>query len=131
MTHSTATRPAEIEGVSTPAHLAVYVQVLGVEQALELFLALGGSQIYLPKKSGDNTAAARTIGADNVERLAAAFGYGYIKVPLARQWTALVLRSQGKSDNEIAAIVRADVATVRRWLDGVARPAAEQLILPL
>lgn len=118
------------EGVSTPAHLARFVDVLGVEHAKALFLAVGGSQIYLPRASSDRTLAAEAIGADNVERLAEAFGYGYIKVPLARQWIAQVMRSAGASDNEIARTVRADVATVRRWTLPV-RPTAEQLSLPL
>lgn len=106
----------EAAGVKTPAHLRVYVEVLGVELAMALFLALGGSQIYLSNRSGDRSLAAQAIGADNVERLAARFDYGYIKVPLARQWIAQVMHDQGKSDNEIARVVRADVATVRRSL---------------
>lgn len=119
----------EAAGVTTPAHLAVHVDVLGVDGAMTFFLTVGGSQIYLPKKSSDRTLAAQAIGADNVERLAEALGYGYIKVPLARQWVAQVMRAQGKSDNEIARIVRADVATVRRWLGP--RSQAEQLSLPI
>ncbi|QXN68026.1 middle operon regulator [Microcystis phage Mwe-Yong1] len=115
--------------LQTPEHLQPYVDVLGVDRALALFLALGGSQIYLPKKSGTGTLAAQVIGPDQVERLAEWFGPGYIKVPVARQWIAAVLRAQGKSDNEIARTVRADVETVRRWLG--AKSAAEQLKLPL
>lgn len=117
------------EVAPVPAHLAPYVEVLGVAGAGALFLALGGSQIYLPRRSSKRTLAAQTIGADNVERLAAALGYGYIKVPLARQWIAGVLRAEGKSDNEIARLVRADVATVRRWLGP--KSSAEQLNLPI
>lgn len=115
--------------VPVPAHLVRYVEVLGIADAVTLFLTLGGSQIYLPRRSGKRTPAAKAIGAEKVERLAAAVGYGYIKVPLARQWIAAVLSDQGKSNNEIARMVRADVATVSRWLG--AKPAAEQLDLPI
>lgn len=111
-----------------PANVAAYVDVIGTERALALFLALGGSQIYLSLGSGDRSLAARTIGAENVERLAAAMGYGYIKVPLARQWIAETLRDAGKSYNEIARVVRADVATVRKWLGP---QAPEQFSLPI
>lgn len=114
-------------GVKTPAHLITYVETLGVDGALTFFLTVGGSQIYLPRKSSDRTLAAQAVGAENVERLAEMIGYGYIKVPLARQWVAQVMRAQGKSDNEIARTVRADVATVRRWLGQ--RPRGEQLSL--
>lgn len=119
----------EAIGVKTPAHLAVYVDVLGIEHAMTFFLTMGGSQIYLSKRSSDRSIAAQAIGAENVERLAAQVDYGYIKVPLARQWVAQVMRAQGKPDNEIARIVRADVATVRRWL--IERPRGEQLALSL
>lgn len=114
---------------SVPAHLAPYVDLLGADKAIELFLAMGGSELYLPRRSGDNTIIARTIGAANVQRLAAAIGYGYIKVPLARQWIAQTLRDKGKSDNEIAHLVRADVSTVRRWLGP--KGSAQQLNLPI
>ena len=112
-----------------PAYIEPYVEVLGVELALELFLVCGGSQIYLSRKSGDRTTAAQTIGASQVERLADRMGHGYIKVPLAREWIARTMRRQGKSDNEIARTVRADVASVRRWLGP--KSAAIQLKLPL
>ena len=112
-----------------PAHIEPYVEVLGVELALELFLVCGGSQIYLSRKSSDRTTAAQTIGASQVERLAERMGHGYIKVPLAREWIARTMRAQGKSDNEIARRVRADVASVRRWLGP--KSAAIQLNLPL
>jgi hypothetical protein len=114
---------------AVPAHLAVYVDVLGDDLACEFFLALGGSQIYLSSRSSDRSIAAQVIGAERVEQLAARVDYGYIKVPLARQWVARHLRSKGKSDNDIARQVRADVATVRRWL--ASTPRAEQLDLPL
>jgi len=116
-------------GVKTPAHLAIYVSVLGIDAAMNLFLTMGGSQIYLSKRSSDRSLMAQAIGAEAVERLAARVDYGYVKVPLARQWIAQVLRDRGKSDNEIARTIRADVATVRRWLGS--RPRGEQLTLPL
>ena len=112
-----------------PANLAPYVEALGAEGAVALFLALGGTQIYLPRRSSERSAMAKTIGAKNVERLAAVLGSDYIKVPLARRWVAQQLRDGGASDNEIARMVRADVATVRRWLGP--RSSAEQLTLPI
>lgn len=113
----------------TPDHIAQYVDAVGEEKAVALFLALGGSQVYLPRRSGQDTPAAKAIGAENVDRLAQSMGHGYIKVPLARQWVAQALRASGTSDNEIARLVRADVATVRRWLGP--RSSPNQLDLPL
>jgi hypothetical protein len=99
-----------------PANIEPFVSALGVEDAVRLFLAMGGSQIYLPQRSSPHSLTARTIGPDKVEKLAAALGCGYIKVPLARQWIAGVMQENGDSLAEIARTVRADVATVRRWL---------------
>lgn len=112
-----------------PANLAPYVEALGAPGALDFFLRFGGSQIYLPKTPSARSKAAREVGVDNVTRLAQAIGDGYIKVPLARQWIAAQLRAAGDSDNEIARIVRADVATVRRWLGH--KGSATQLNLPI
>ncbi|OLF81259.1 hypothetical protein AWH62_00870 [Maricaulis sp. W15] len=99
-----------------PANLQPYVDALGAEEAERFFLALGGSDIYLPIKSSPRSLAARTIGADRVEKLADAMGAGYYKVPLARQWIARSMAARGAHYAEIARTVRADVATVRRWL---------------
>ena len=112
-----------------PANLAPYVQALGTAGAVDFFLRFGGSQIYLPRTASERSKAAKEIGIDKVARLAEAMGDGYIKVPLARQWIAAKLRAKGESDNEIARIVRADVATVRRWLGS--KSAAEQLTFPI
>ncbi|MEO9612616.1 MAG: helix-turn-helix domain containing protein [Nitratireductor sp.] len=110
-----------------PAHIAPYVAALGVDDAVRFFLALGGADIYVPRRSSPRSIAARTIGAGNVEKLAEVIGSGYIKVPLARQWVAQVMQARGDSLAEIARTVRADVATVRRWLGPSA--AAHQMDL--
>ena len=99
-----------------PANLRPYVEALGVEDAMRLFLSLGGSEVYLPNRSTRRSMAARTIGADQVDKLAAELGAGYIKVPLARQWIAATMQARGESLAEIARTVRVDVATVRKWL---------------
>ena len=104
-------------GRAIPEQLLPYVQVLGVDLAVDLFLKLGGSQINLPAKSGTETRAAKVIGAENVERLAEWFGTGYVKVPLGNKWVAEVLHGKGLNHQEIACTVRSDVATVRRWIN--------------
>lgn len=100
----------------TPANLRPYVKALGVKGAMALFLSVGGSEIYLPKERSRRSLAARTIGPENADKLASEMGYGYYKVPLAREWVAKVMRAQGESNAEIARTIRVDIATVRRWL---------------
>ncbi|MBN9333880.1 helix-turn-helix domain containing protein [Devosia sp.] len=121
----------EAAGVKTPANLAVYVDTLGIDLAMDLFLVAGGSQIYLSPKSSDRALVARTVGAENASRLAEAVGQNYIKVPIARQWVARVHWSRGTSVNEIARTVRADIATVRRWLGPAPRERLKQIQMSL
>ncbi|AEQ50771.1 helix-turn-helix domain-containing protein [Pelagibacterium halotolerans] len=99
-----------------PANIAPYVDALGIDDALHFILAMGGSELYLPKRSTPRSFAARTIGTEKVDRLAATLGPGYYKVPVARQWCASVLLAKGYTMAEIARTVRADYSTVRRWL---------------
>lgn len=104
-------------GRPIPSKLLPYVQVLGVEDAIKLFLALGGSQIYLPAKVASGSRAAKVVGAEKLQQLTEWFGCGFVKVPLGSRWIAEVMFADGASTNKIAAVVRADVATVRRWIN--------------
>ncbi|PYE86894.1 helix-turn-helix domain containing protein [Phyllobacterium leguminum] len=107
----------EVHIPKIPANVAPYVKALGADEAMRLFLSIGGSCIYLPATSTERSVAARTIGEHNVECLAREIGPGYIKIPLARKWVAATMKAKGASHNEIARTLRADVATVRRWFN--------------
>lgn len=109
-----------------PANIAPFVEALGADDAMRLFLSVGGSDIYLPAKSSPRSIAARTVGADRIDKLSKVMGYGYIKVPLARRWVAEQMKAQGATTAEIARTIRADVATVRRWFPS---ETAKQLTL--
>lgn len=105
-----------IGNLHIPAHIAPYVEALGVDDAIRLFLEVGGSPIYLPKdRSSDTSRAATVIGALKVKALADRLGVDYVKVPLAKKWIAEVMFARGESQAEIARTIRSDVATVRRW----------------
>jgi hypothetical protein len=115
MTHQTTL----VRGIPTPAHIVPYVEALGVEDAIAFFLAIGGSTIYLPRfRSGDKSVAATIVGAEKVRALADRLDLDYVKVPLARQWTAKQLCRQGETVNDIARTIRVDVSTVHRYLSG-------------
>lgn len=108
-----------------PAVLRPYVEALGVDDAERVFLALGGSQLYLPANSPRDGLLFDLLGAEKVMALSTAFGSDgigdYIKVPLARRWVADRMWERGVSDNEIARTIRCDVSTVRRWFNGYPR----------
>ncbi|MFK5980860.1 MAG: helix-turn-helix domain containing protein [Rhizobiaceae bacterium] len=99
-----------------PAHLKPYVDILGKTLAAEFFLAFGGAEIYLAKKPTEVSMVAQMIGVEKVGKLAKELGGMHAKVPLAKRWSAEHYLSQGWSIAKIARSVRADMATVRRWL---------------
>lgn len=110
-----------------PANLRPYVEALGADDAERVFLALGGSQIYVPNvrvRSTEPSALFEVVGdaarifslSDALDKHGVSDG-GYVKVPLARRWVAERMWSRGESSNVIARTIRCDVATVRRWLD--------------
>lgn len=111
-----------------PANLRPYIQALGEDGAEQLFLAFGGSQVYLPKnrKTTERSDLHKFLGAENTERLIDAMDGGgvYIKIPLASVWCAYRMYRRGISENKIARAVRSDVATVRDWIN--LTPAARQ-----
>lgn len=87
-----------------PSHLQAFVDVLGVDMAVELFLNFGGSEIYYPKKVRPNTNLTELVGVDQAEKLAAAYHAGLLpdRVPLGKPWIAEVLRAQGETVTSIA-----------------------------
>ncbi len=99
-----------------PAHAAPYVEALGVDGAIALFVAVGGTQIYLTKKPTRRSLILNVLDVAQAERLANRVGYGYHKVPLVKKWIAGVMRVQGATNTDIARLLHSDVATVRRWL---------------
>ena len=101
----------------TPAHLQPYVEVLGVEGAIELFLALGGSEVYLAgiAPTGQSLIADQ-IGAERQMALAARIRYPKTRIPIPKQWIAQCMRATGLSTAEISRRLHTTDSTVRRWL---------------
>lgn len=101
--------------IQPPAHAAPWVNVLGEDASVEVFLALGGSLIdlaYTPRSS----ALSEIVGIDLAAALGQALGSGKIKVPLAKPWIAQVLFQRGETQQAIARRLHVDVGTVARQL---------------
>jgi hypothetical protein len=123
--------PRQHKGKAVPANLRPYIEALGAECAERFFLTLGGSQVYVPatRTNGERGILFDAVGdAELILALAEALDVagigGYVKVPIARKWLAETMSRRGLSDNEIARTIRADVATVRRWLRPPEKKAA-------
>ena len=105
----------------TPAHLAHYVEVLGVDLAVTFFLRFGGSEIYLPMYSQHESRrgeAVALVGAEKLRKLGDEIGAAKTRVPLANEWIARILAWQGHPAAAIARRIRVSDTTVRRWLNG-------------
>ena len=105
----------------TPAHLAPYVEVLGVDLAVTFFLRFGGSEINLPMYADHEPRrgeAVNLIGSENLSQLGDKIGAAKTRVPLANEWIARILAWQGHPVAAIARRIRVSDTTVRRWLKG-------------
>lgn len=103
--------------VQPPAHLEAYVRVLGVEGAIEFFMAFGGAElVYF--LSPRNSRLVDVIGLDAAQALAAEDARHGLprRVPLGKPWVAQVWKSKGLPVAEIARRMHASDVAVRRWL---------------
>lgn len=100
-----------------PAHLAAYVDALGVDGAVAFFLRFGGAELYIPLKPGARSPVADLLGSDAAARLSAEVDRLPRRVPTAKPWIAQVWRTQGLPVAEIARRLHASDVSVRRWLD--------------
>ena len=101
-----------------PAQVAVYVEVLGYDLALDFLLAFGGAVIYLPKQPQGRSEIEALIGRENLLRLSAEDHRLPRRVPLAKKWVASMLAAKGQSVSAIARRLHASDVSVRKWIAG-------------
>ncbi|MFC3059421.1 helix-turn-helix domain-containing protein [Paenirhodobacter populi] len=105
-----------------PAALAPYVEVLGVDLAVEFFLRFGGAELYFPQDRCRGGAATSMIGIEKIAELGDRLCVVKTRVPLANRWIAEVLAWKGVPTADIARWIRVSDVTVRHWLSGGERP---------
>lgn len=98
-----------------PAHVAVYVEVLGLDLAVEFLLRFGGAELYVAKRAQGRGALAGLVGEDLVRQLAVQAERLPARVPLAKPWIAAVMRARGLPVAEIARRLHTSDVAVRRW----------------
>lgn len=99
-----------------PAHLEPYLTVLGIEGAIDLFLAMGGSEVYLTATPTGQSLVADAIGVERQTALAALIGARKTRIPIPKRWIAHYWRATGLSHAEIGRRLHTTDSTVRRWL---------------
>jgi hypothetical protein len=93
-----------------------YVDVLGVDGAVEFLLTFGGAELYVAANPKGRGKVERQFGAEKAAALAAIVDRLPRRVPTAKPWIAQVLRTQGLSVAEIARRLHATDVSVRGWL---------------
>ena len=99
-----------------PAHVAPYVEVLGVDGAVKYLLAFGGAELYVASNPKGRGRVEKLFGPDRAAALAAIADRLPRRVPTAKPWIAQVLRAQGLPVAEIARRLHASDVSVRAWL---------------
>ncbi|MGB3408607.1 MAG: helix-turn-helix domain-containing protein [Jannaschia sp.] len=115
-----------------PAHLAGYVEVLGVDGTVELLLRLGGSEVYFAHNPKGRGALAKLVGVEKAAALAEQSVSLSRRIPTGKPWLAKVLSSKGLTVAEIARRLHVTDVTVRSYLkQGGDGPPADSRQLPL
>lgn len=107
----------------TPAALAPYVEVLGVDLAVDFFLRFGGSELYFPRDRCHGGAATSMIGVEKIAALGDRLCVAKTRIPLANRWIAEVLAWKGCPAAKIARWIRVSDVTLRYWFSGEHRPS--------
>ena len=100
----------------TPANLAPFVEVLGVDGAVDFFLTFGGAELYLPQDPKGASEVVAAIGIEKTRELAARATDLKARVPTAKRWIAQVLHSKGLPVAKIARRLHMSDVTVRKYI---------------
>ncbi|WP_424986871.1 hypothetical protein [Microbulbifer sp. S227A] len=99
-----------------PAEVETYVDILGMDLAIEFLLRFGGAELYIPASPKDRSRVAALVGRELTAELARSDHLLQRRVPLATQWLAACLHAQGRAIAEIARRLRITDVTVRKHL---------------
>ncbi len=109
-----------------PAHLDLYLEVLGPELAVRLFMNLGGLTIALAREPRGRSRAEEILGRDRFRELGSRVYAERVRIPLPKHWLAQVLsKTYGYSLPKIVTALKASDVTVWRWLS---EPAVARLM---
>lgn len=106
----------EAPAVKVPAHIRHFVDVLGIDGAVDFLLAFGGGYAYFSLDPDPKTDIASQIGVEATAAITQRFGPGSMRVPTAKPFIARVLSGKGKRPSEIARTLHVSDVAVRGWL---------------
>ena len=116
-----------------PAHVQVYVDVLGSDRAVDFLLRFGGAEVYFSEDPKGGSEIEQAIGRADLVQLSERLPLKH-EVPVAKSWIAAMLYEKGWTIAAIARKLHTTRVTVRKYVKtaGGAQPvASDQLNLPL
>lgn len=108
---------AQMTPPQPPANVAIYVDLLGLDAAIDFLLAFGGAELYHPDDPKGGSKVAKVIGLHKARKLAAASPVLKSRVPIPREWLAKALYAKGLPVAEIARTLHVTDVTVRKYID--------------
>lgn len=105
-----------VPGAPVPAHLRVYVDVLGVDLAVEFLLKLGGGVSYFAESPQARSPIAAVVGIEKAKELAKELGPGALRIPTGKPFIAKYYRDMGWKVVAIARLLHVTDSTVRNML---------------
>ena len=112
-----------------PANLEPYINVLGVDGAVEFFLTFGGAELYIPADPKGASEVVEAIGIEKARALAAQATAMKARVPTAKRWIAQVLYAKDLPVSKIARRLHVTDVTVRKYVRGEYSQNSQQLDL--
>ncbi|WP_442771783.1 helix-turn-helix domain-containing protein [Paenirhodobacter enshiensis] len=101
--------------IKPPAHIAVYLDVLGLDLTVEFLLHFGGTELYIPVNSKGRGELVALVGDERAAALAERIDRLPSRVPTGKPWLAEVFQSRGLSVVQIARRLHVTDVAVRRW----------------
>lgn len=100
----------------TPAEVEPYVDILGMDMAIEFLLSFGGAAMGMPKHPTTRSRVAALVGKEKTAERARSDHLLQRRVPLATPWLVACLHTRGWPVAGIARRLRITDVTVRRYL---------------
>lgn len=101
--------------IRTPAHVDVFVSVLGIENAIEFLLEFGGADLYISQGNRNGSRLVKAIGPQKTYELWLQRDRIPRRIPVARVWIAQTWISRGMSVAEVARRLRVSDVTIRKY----------------
>lgn len=106
-----------------PHGLQIIADAAGIEVALELAMARGGSRLSIPQNA-DGTILENIVGIDAARKIVNELANERIEIPLSKRLLSDWLRSQGWSQERRAVVLKASRRSIQNW-DGGGAPTMQ------